>query len=154
MIETSAMERNVYFRSGSLKLSAVLRIHNGMQPGESRPAFVVLHGFGRTKNAGNVIRPTEILSALGYVTTSALDVVSRPRANAGRSAATEVEIELVDPTDLPDRMEEQSGIPDSGGSRSGSTCPPSVRAALEWPRILPSTDGGHRKQDAATPRWR
>jgi len=45
MIKTSAMERNVYFRSGSLKLSAVLRIPNGMQQGESRPAFVVLHGF-------------------------------------------------------------------------------------------------------------
>jgi predicted acyl esterase len=68
MIKTSAMERNVYFRSGSLKLSAVLRIPNGMQQGESRPAFVVLHGFGSTKNAGNVIRPTEMLSALGYVT--------------------------------------------------------------------------------------
>jgi uncharacterized protein len=58
----------VYFRSGSLKLSAVLRIPNGMQPGESRPAFVVLHGFGSTKNAGNVIKPAEMLSALGYVT--------------------------------------------------------------------------------------
>ena len=32
------MGRNVYFRSGSLKLSAVLRIPNGMQQGESRPA--------------------------------------------------------------------------------------------------------------------
>jgi hypothetical protein len=30
MIKTGAMERNVYFRSGSLKLSAVLRIPNGM----------------------------------------------------------------------------------------------------------------------------
>jgi hypothetical protein len=38
MIKTSSMERNVYFRSGSLKLSAVLRIPNGMQLGESRPA--------------------------------------------------------------------------------------------------------------------
>jgi dipeptidyl aminopeptidase/acylaminoacyl peptidase len=65
---TSAMERNVYFRSGGLNLSAVLRIPDGMQPGERRPAFVVLHGFGSTKNAGNVTRPTEMLSALGYVT--------------------------------------------------------------------------------------
>jgi predicted acyl esterase len=62
------MERNMSFRSGSLKLSAVLRFPDGMEPGESRPAFVVLHGFGSTKNAGNVIKPTEMLSALGYVT--------------------------------------------------------------------------------------
>ena len=68
MSMTSAMERNVYIHSGRLKLSAVLRIPDGMQPGERRPAFVVLHGFGSTKNAGNVIRPTEMLSALGYVT--------------------------------------------------------------------------------------
>jgi hypothetical protein len=39
------MERNVSFRSGSLKLSAVLRIPDGMQQGERTPAFVVLHGF-------------------------------------------------------------------------------------------------------------
>jgi hypothetical protein len=32
MIKTSAMERNVYFRSGSLKLSAVLRIPKDLQP--------------------------------------------------------------------------------------------------------------------------
>jgi len=57
------MERNVSFRSGGLKLSAVLRIPNGMQQGERRPAFVVLHGFGSTKDAGNVIKPTEMLSA-------------------------------------------------------------------------------------------
>jgi uncharacterized protein len=68
MIKTSSMERNVDFRSGGLKLSAVLRIPTGMQQGETRPAFVVLHGFGSTKNAGNVIKPTEMLSALGYVT--------------------------------------------------------------------------------------
>jgi uncharacterized protein len=68
MIETSPMERNVSFHSDGLKLSAVLRIPDGMGQGERRPAFVVLHGFGSTKNAGNVIRPTEMLSALGYVT--------------------------------------------------------------------------------------
>jgi dipeptidyl aminopeptidase/acylaminoacyl peptidase len=68
MIETSPMERNVSFRSDGPKLSAVLRIPHGMREGERRPAFVVLHGFGSTKNAGNVIRPTEMLSALGYVT--------------------------------------------------------------------------------------
>ena len=42
MINTSAIERNVYCRSGSLKLSAVLRIPDGMQPGESRLAYRIL----------------------------------------------------------------------------------------------------------------
>jgi len=32
------------------------------------PHLSLLHGFGSTKNAGNVIRPTEMLSALGYAT--------------------------------------------------------------------------------------
>ena len=45
MIKTSPMERNVSFRSGSLKLWPVARIPHGMQPGESMPAFVVLHCF-------------------------------------------------------------------------------------------------------------
>jgi hypothetical protein len=39
------MERNVSFRSGSLKLWPAARIPHGMQQGERRPAFVVLHGF-------------------------------------------------------------------------------------------------------------
>jgi hypothetical protein len=68
MSKTSPMERNVSFRSGSLKLSAVLRIPNGMQQGESRPAFVVLHGFAweRTmrRSAGSQPEPAPQTAAI------------------------------------------------------------------------------------------
>jgi pimeloyl-ACP methyl ester carboxylesterase len=39
-----------------------------MRPGEARPALIVLHGFGSTKNAGNVVNPAKLLSEMGYVT--------------------------------------------------------------------------------------
>jgi pimeloyl-ACP methyl ester carboxylesterase len=35
--------------------------------GEKRPAFIVLHGFGSTRHAGNVKGPCAILDRLGYV---------------------------------------------------------------------------------------
>jgi len=54
--------------SDGLKLSGVVRVPEGVKEGERRPAFIVLHGFGSTKNAGNVMGPCKMLEGLGYVT--------------------------------------------------------------------------------------
>ena len=62
------MERSVRFRSDGLSLSGILRLPDGLRPGERRPAFIVLHGFGSNKKAGNVLKPVQMLSELGYAT--------------------------------------------------------------------------------------
>ena len=61
------MEESVQFMSGGLRLAGVLRLPKG---GASRPlpAFIVLHGFGSNKNAGNVLAPCDLLDSLGYAT--------------------------------------------------------------------------------------
>ena len=64
----SASETGVRFTSDHLQLSGVLRIPAGAPPGEPVPAFIVLHGFGSNKNAGNVLAPCDLLGARGYVT--------------------------------------------------------------------------------------
>lgn len=56
------------FQSDGLKLSGIVRVPDDVRPGERRAAFLVLHGFGSNKKAGNVMRPTEVLEKLGYVT--------------------------------------------------------------------------------------
>lgn len=54
--------------SAGLRLSGVVRVPDGLSPGERRPAFLVLHGFGSNKDSGNVLRPAGVLGRLGYVT--------------------------------------------------------------------------------------
>ena len=61
-------EENVTIPSAGLKLSGTVRIPDGLKAGERRPAFLVLHGFGSNKNSGNVLGPSKVLNALGYVT--------------------------------------------------------------------------------------
>jgi dipeptidyl aminopeptidase/acylaminoacyl peptidase len=61
-------EESVTFPSAGLKLSGTVRIPDGLKPGEKRPAFLVLHGFGSNKNSGNVLGPSKVLNELGYVT--------------------------------------------------------------------------------------
>jgi len=43
-------------------------VPEGVGARERRPAFIVLHGFGSTRNAGNVLKPCAMLGKLGYVT--------------------------------------------------------------------------------------
>ena len=62
------MEKCIQFESDGLSLSGIIRYPEDMAPGERRCAFIVLHGFGSNKNAGNVCQPVEMLSRLGYVT--------------------------------------------------------------------------------------
>jgi dipeptidyl aminopeptidase/acylaminoacyl peptidase len=61
-------EEQVTFQSDGLKLSGVIGIPDDVKEGEKRPAFIVLHGFGSRKTAGNVLGPCKMLDSLGYVT--------------------------------------------------------------------------------------
>jgi len=61
------LEQEVSFQSDGLTLSAVVALPDGLKSGERRPAFIVLHGFGTSKDAGNVIGPVRMLTGLGYV---------------------------------------------------------------------------------------
>lgn len=62
------MEERVSFISGGLRLSGTIGAPDGLRAGEKRPAFIVLHGFGSTQNAANVVTPCGMLNRLGYVT--------------------------------------------------------------------------------------
>ena len=62
-------QEKVAFESAGLSLSAVLQFPDDFVPGSSqRPAFIVLHGFGSNKNAGNVVDPARMLCDWGYIT--------------------------------------------------------------------------------------
>jgi len=62
------MEQQVVISSDGLKLSGVVSLPEGVKPGEKLPAFLVLHGFGSNKNAGNVKIPCKMLNDWGYAT--------------------------------------------------------------------------------------
>src|SRR5437016_12465796 len=61
-------EQRVTFKCEGLNLAGIVRAPDGLSPGERRPAFIVLHGFGSNMNAGNVLKPCAMLGELGYVT--------------------------------------------------------------------------------------
>jgi hypothetical protein len=62
------MEKTVHFDSDGLSLSGVLHIPDGLRPGEQRPAWVVLHGFGSNKGDGMVMLASRLFASLGYIT--------------------------------------------------------------------------------------
>jgi pimeloyl-ACP methyl ester carboxylesterase len=64
----AANEQAVSFTSDGLRLAGVVRIPAGLAPGERRPALIVLHGFGSTKEAENVLGPCAVLESFGYIT--------------------------------------------------------------------------------------
>ena len=49
------MEHGTTFRSGDLTLAGVVHVPDDMQPGERRPAIMVLHGFGNNMDSANSI---------------------------------------------------------------------------------------------------
>src|SRR3954463_9682383 len=61
-------ESQVTFTSKGLTLTGAIRVPDGVKPGERRPGFIVLHGFGSRMIAENVTRPCEMFDQLGYVT--------------------------------------------------------------------------------------
>jgi len=62
------IEEKVQFTSAGVTLAGIVRIPDGLKPGEKRPAFLVLHGFGSNKEAHNVVGPCAFFEKLGYVT--------------------------------------------------------------------------------------
>lgn len=61
-------EHEVSIPSDGLSLSGIVSVPDDLEAGERRGAVLVLHGFGSTKESGNVMGPTRLLNALGYVT--------------------------------------------------------------------------------------
>jgi len=62
-------EKKIQFESAGFSLSAVIEFPDDIEAGRSqRPAFVILHGFGSNKNAGNVVDPARMLRDWGYIT--------------------------------------------------------------------------------------
>jgi dipeptidyl aminopeptidase/acylaminoacyl peptidase len=61
------MQERVTFQSDGLNLSGVMHSPEDQRPGERRPAFLVLHGFGGNKETKGSIWPAEQLAEWGYV---------------------------------------------------------------------------------------
>ena len=61
-------ETIVSIPSAGLRLHGALGMPVGLQPGEQRAAFVVLHGFGTNSDSEGVRQPTRVLNEFGYVT--------------------------------------------------------------------------------------
>jgi hypothetical protein len=61
------MEHPVTFVSDGLKLAGILHVPDGHAPGQRRPAWLVLHGFGSNKNGGVALETARLLASWGYV---------------------------------------------------------------------------------------
>src|SRR6476619_2674024 len=61
-------DTKISFQSMGRKLSGAVRVPDGVKPGEKRPAFIVMHGFGSNSNSSNVLEPCAMFEKLGYVT--------------------------------------------------------------------------------------
>jgi fermentation-respiration switch protein FrsA (DUF1100 family) len=61
------MEERVRFESDGLKLAGVVHTPPDLRPGERRPAFLVLHGFGGNKEGNGSTWPADQLAKWGYV---------------------------------------------------------------------------------------
>lgn len=62
------MEEKVTFQSDGLKLSGIVNAPDGIKPGERRPAFIVLHGFGGNKDGQGQAVVAKQFTQWGYVT--------------------------------------------------------------------------------------
>src|SRR5690348_15041837 len=60
------MEERVTFQSAGLKINGTLHLPPGTRPGERRPAFMVLHGFGSNSSSSNCVLPCQTLAEWGY----------------------------------------------------------------------------------------
>jgi dipeptidyl aminopeptidase/acylaminoacyl peptidase len=61
-------DTKISFQSMGRKLSGAVRVPDGVKPGEKRPAFIVMHGFGSNSSSSNVLEPCAMFEKLGYVT--------------------------------------------------------------------------------------
>ena len=61
------MAESVSFVSDGLRLSGLVHVPQDLKPGERRPAFVVMHGFGGSKQSGQGAWAARALTGWGYV---------------------------------------------------------------------------------------
>ena len=61
-------DATVSIPSAGLRLAGTLGMPRDIGRNERRGAFLVLHGFGSSRNSSNVLAPSRILNGLGYVT--------------------------------------------------------------------------------------
>ena len=61
-------DTKVTFVSAGRKLAGTVRVPDGVKPGERRPAWIVMHGFGSNSSSTNVLEPCKMFEKLGYVT--------------------------------------------------------------------------------------
>ena len=61
------MAERISFQSAGLKINGAIHLPPGMRPGEKRPAFMVLHGFGSNSSSSTCVLPCEMLAEWGYV---------------------------------------------------------------------------------------
>src|SRR6478736_5368018 len=52
-------ETKIAFTSAGRKLAGTVRIPDAVKPGERRPAWIVMHGFGSNSSSSNVIEPCD-----------------------------------------------------------------------------------------------
>ena len=62
------MEEKISFLSDGLKLSGIVEAPSDWKPGERRPAFIVLHGFGGNKDGHGQVVVAKQLTGWGYIT--------------------------------------------------------------------------------------
>jgi len=60
------MEERVSFTSDGFKLAGILHLPESRAPGERRAGFLVLHGFGSSKDGGGGTTVARMLAGLGY----------------------------------------------------------------------------------------
>lgn len=61
------MQKPVTFTSDGHQLAGILHVPDDLKPGEQRPAFLVLHGFGTSKDGGTSITTCDMLNEWGYL---------------------------------------------------------------------------------------
>ena len=61
------MQSKITFKSDGFILSGIAHTPDDLRPGERRPAFLVLHGFGGNKESRGAIVIAEQLADWGYV---------------------------------------------------------------------------------------
>jgi pimeloyl-ACP methyl ester carboxylesterase len=61
-------ETEFTFQSGPFRLAAALHVPDDLAPGERRPTFVILHGFGGSMRSSSLGPVVALLQDLGYIT--------------------------------------------------------------------------------------
>lgn len=61
------MEEKIRFLSDGLKLAGIVEAPSDLKPGERRPAFIVLHGFGGNKDGHGQVVVAKQLTGWGYI---------------------------------------------------------------------------------------